>query len=206
MTGFDSPAARKAMLRESMSRLRSEFGGPGAGPAHEAAARNLLGALPPPPGAIVAGYWPIGDEMDPRPLLLALAARGHPLALPVTPARGRPLSFRAWAPGGALVPGRYGTSEPAPDAAAAVPGFLLVPLLAFDHRCNRLGYGAGYYDRTLAALPPDTVAAGLAFAAQEVVAVPVDPDDVALRAVATERGVIFRGRPAPGGKSWERTA
>jgi 5-formyltetrahydrofolate cyclo-ligase len=82
-----------------------------------------------PPGAIVAGFWPIQDEIDIRPLLAALHARGHPLALPVTGRRGEALAFRAWAPGEPLLPGRFGTSHPA--GAAVTPDVLLIPLLAF---------------------------------------------------------------------------
>ncbi|MBV9653700.1 MAG: 5-formyltetrahydrofolate cyclo-ligase, partial [Acetobacteraceae bacterium] len=115
---------------------------------------HLLGALPPQPGAVVAGFWPLPGEIDIRPLLLALAGRGHPILLPVTPARGQPLAFGRWRPGEALRPGRFGTMVPA--ASDILPDVLLVPLLAFDRRGHRLGYGAGYYDRTLAALPNAT--------------------------------------------------
>ena len=93
-----------------------------------------------PKGAIIAGYWPMHEEMDPRPLMLALAARGHALALPITPQRGQPLAFRAWAPGAALRPGPMGTSEPV-DGEELRPDVLLVPLLAFYRPGRRLGYG-----------------------------------------------------------------
>jgi 5-formyltetrahydrofolate cyclo-ligase len=157
-------------------------------------AEAVLAHYSPPPGAIIAGYWPMGEEMDPRPLMLALASRGHPLALPVTPPRGQPLSFRAWAPGAALRAGPMGTSEPA-EGTALRPDILLVPLLAFDRAGRRLGYGGGYYDRTLATLP-GAKAIGIAYAGQEMPEVPSGPQDFRLPLIATEAGVIVCGDPA----------
>ncbi len=151
-------------------------------------AAHVLRDLPPPPGAVVAGFWPMGPEIDIRPLLLALAERGHAIALPVTPKRGQPLAFRRWQPGDTLVRGPIGTSQPAPGAEALTPDWLLVPLLAFDRRGNRLGYGAGYYDRTLAGLP-GARRIGCAYACQQLDEVPAGPDDMPLHAVATEDGV-----------------
>jgi 5-formyltetrahydrofolate cyclo-ligase len=150
----------------------------------------VLGAMPPPPGAVVAGFWPLGPEIDIRPLLQALHAGGHPVALPVTPRRGQPLQFRRWRPGEALVRGPLGTSQPGPEAEALTPAWLLVPLLAFDRAGRRLGHGGGYYDRTLAALPGAT-AIGCAFAAQELDEVPAGPEDARLTAIATEAGLII---------------
>ncbi|WP_408858598.1 5-formyltetrahydrofolate cyclo-ligase [Acidiphilium sp. PA] len=147
----------------------------------------VMNACAPAAGAIVSGFWPIDDEIDVRPLMLALVARGHALCLPETPKRGLPLIFRRWAPGEPLLAGRFGTSHPVGDV--VVPDFVLVPLLAFDRAGNRLGYGAGYYDRTLAGLP-GAFRLGCGFACQEVPAVPVGPRDERLDAVATELGVI----------------
>ncbi|MCA3364276.1 MAG: 5-formyltetrahydrofolate cyclo-ligase [Roseomonas sp.] len=160
-------------------------------PARLAAA--LLAGHTPPKGAIIAGYWPMGGEMDPRPLMLALASRGHALALPITPPRGQPLAFRAWAPGAALSPGPMGTSEPV-GGDELRPDILLVPLLAFDRAGRRLGYGGGYYDRTLAALP-GAKAIGIAYAGQEMPEVPAGPQDFRLPLIATEAGVIVCGDP-----------
>lgn len=173
-------AARIAML------ARRQAADPALG---EPLAAHLLAEMPPPEGAVVAGFWPIGEEIDLRPLLLALHARGHPLVLPETPPRGLPLIFRRWTPGAPLRPGRFGTSHP--EAAEARPDWVLVPLLAFDRAGRRLGYGAGYYDRTLAALP-GVPRIGCAYAFQEMDAVPAGPYDVRLDGVATERGVIRR--------------
>ena len=141
---------------------------------------------------VISGYWPIRDEIDPRPAMQALAERGYRLALPVSIAHGEPLTFRAWAPGEALAPDIMRIETPLASAPAVVPVLLLVPMLAFDRACRRLGYGAGFYDRTLAALRRTgaTIAAGLAFSVQEVKYVPVDEADAPLDAVITERGLI----------------
>lgn len=154
---------------------------------------NFLERLRLADGATVSGFWPIGAEIDPRPLMVALADRGHPLALPVVVAAGKPLIFRAWRPGDKLIPAGFGTSVPSEDAAPAVPDVLIVPLLAFDRRGYRLGYGGGYYDRTIAALRPGgALAIGVAFAAQEVAHVPTDSFDQRLDLIVTERDAIDR--------------
>lgn len=148
---------------------------------------HVLAEYPPPAGTVVSGFWPMGEEIDIRPLLRALHERGHRIALPVTPKRGLPLAFREWAPGMAMVVEKFGTSRP--TGVELVPDFLLVPLLAFDRAGRRLGYGGGFYDRSLAGLP-GAIAVGCAYAVQEVDEVPTGPYDFFLRAVATERGVI----------------
>ena len=175
-------AKRAARLRALAVRAGCDPAASGA-----ALAERVLAECPPPDGAVVSGFWPIGEEIDIRPLLHALHARGHTIVLPVTPRRGNPLTFRTWQPGDVLEPERFGTFRPVGQA--AVPDFLLVPLLAFDRRGYRLGYGAGFYDRTLAGLPR-RFALGVAYAVQEVENVPAGPHDVRLDAVATEHGVI----------------
>jgi 5-formyltetrahydrofolate cyclo-ligase len=147
----------------------------------------VLAELPPPAGAVVGGFWPMRGEIDPRPLLEALHARGHAVVLPETPPLGRPLLFRRWWPGMEMLAGRFGTY--APTGEACDPDVLFIPLLAFDRAGRRLGYGGGYYDRTLARLP-GAVAIGCAFAAQELDEVPAADYDARLHAVVTERGVI----------------
>jgi 5-formyltetrahydrofolate cyclo-ligase len=144
------------------------------------------------PGMVVSGFSPIGNEINPLPLMRRLAERGALLALPVVIERGRPLVFRAWTFGAPLGKGVWGIREPGPDAAEVDPDVLLVPLAAFDRTGHRIGYGAGYYDLTLAGLRArkPIVAVGLAYAAQEIVAVPATVRDARLDLVLTEREII----------------
>jgi len=156
-------------------------------------AGHVLEQFAPPPGAVVAGYWPLGREIDPRPLMLALAGRGHALVLPVTGRRGEPLLFRRFRFGDRLDAGRFGTSQPGEGAEALTPDWLLVPLIAFDHRGVRIGHGAGYYDTTLAVLRARgrVTALGCGYAAQRAERLPVAADDQRLDAIATEHGVLL---------------
>jgi len=161
-------------------------------PEHRAAAAETVAARGLPvelaAGAVVAGYAPIRSEFDPMPLLRRLAAAGATLALPVIAGRDRPLRFCSFAIGEALVRGTLGIPQPAPGAPERTPDILLVPLVGFDRSGHRVGYGAGYYDRTLAALPGRrrAVAIGLAFAAQELDDLPAQPHDARLDFVLTE--------------------
>jgi 5-formyltetrahydrofolate cyclo-ligase len=154
------------------------------------AARSFPVALP--PRAIVSGFMPLGSEISPIPLMRKLAAAGAQLALPVVCGRGKPLTMRAFAFGQKLVSGVWGIREPAADAAEVFPDILLVPLLVFDRSGHRIGYGAGYYDLTLANLRArkSITACGLAFAAQEISSVPTTSRDARLDLVLTEREVI----------------
>jgi 5-formyltetrahydrofolate cyclo-ligase len=136
-------------------------------------------------GGIVAGYWPIRDEADPRGLMRALARRGAVLALPRI--EGSALSFRRREDGDALVDNQHGIAEPRADAQVVTPDVILVPLLAFDARGHRLGYGGGYYDRTLASLAARAI--GVAYSGQEIDAIDAEPHDRRLDAVVTELGV-----------------
>jgi len=101
-------------------------------------------------GRIIGGYWPLLGELDIRPLLKACHAQGHELALPCTPRKGKPLTFRVWTPSESLKAGPHGTREPFPEKEEVMPNLILVPLLAFTQHGERLGYGRGFYDRTLA--------------------------------------------------------
>jgi 5-formyltetrahydrofolate cyclo-ligase len=139
-------------------------------------------------GAAVSFYWPMGDEADPRTLADALAERGHTLALPVVIAKKSPLHFREWRAGDALVVHAFGMHEPPERARRVTPDVLLVPLLAFDAQGTRLGYGGGFYDRTLHALATKR-AIGIAYAGQEMAALPCHDHDHPLDAVLTEQGV-----------------
>jgi 5-formyltetrahydrofolate cyclo-ligase len=188
---------RKAALRAEQRRRRQAVAPCGDGAA-EAVADLLIAGFRLPEG-IVSGYWPLADELDPRPTMTRLAALGHPLALPRVQGRGRALVFHVWRPGDPLFAGPFEVMEPAPDAPLARPRILLVPLLAFDREGRRLGYGAGYYDlvlRDLRASGPPPLAIGVAFSAQEVDEVPTGPRDQPLDAVVTERAVHRCGAPA----------
>jgi len=147
------------------------------------------------PGSIVSGYSPIRSEIDPVPLMRGLAEKGARLALPAVMARGKSLAFRAWSAGDRLMLGPLGILEPSPAAAELIPDVMLVPLAAFDRAGHRIGYGAGHYDFTLAHVRKvkPIVAIGVAFAVQEIEAVPALPHDVALDYVLTEtRAFDFR--------------
>ena len=143
----------------------------------------------------VSAYWPLPGELDPRPALALLSDRGAAPALPRTVGDGQPLVFHAWQPEDHLIEGRFKVMEPAPDRAIVSPNVLLVPLLAFDRHCRRLGHGKGYYDRTLQGLKandPAVLAIGLAFAAQQVEHVPTDDFDQTLDMVITEETAYHR--------------
>jgi 5-formyltetrahydrofolate cyclo-ligase len=143
-------------------------------------------------GTVVAGYAPIRSECDPVPLMRSLAAKGAQLALPVIHMKDKELSFAEWRQGEQLVAGPFGILQPRVGAVSLEPDIVLVPLVAFDRRCHRIGYGAGYYDRTLADLRKRKVviAVGIAFAVQEVEAVPPGEHDERLDLVLTERETV----------------
>ena len=185
-------AAKQRLRPEARARRRAAYRAAGVD-AFAAAAGHFLEAIALAPGCVVSGYWPFRDEFDPRPLMAALLARGHVCALPVVAGRGKPLAFRVWRPGDELVEGTFGISAPGDDAAAATPRVLIVPLLAFDSRGYRLGYGGGYYDRTLGVLRAEgrvECAVGLGFEAQRVDAVPGGASDERLDWVVTERRAL----------------
>jgi len=152
--------------------------------------RTFLRERPVEVPCIVSGFWPIKDEIDIRPLMTALADQGYRLALPVVLGRGQPLRFRTWRPGEALEKGVFGTLQPPAEGEVAVePDVLIVPLLACDRDGWRLGYGGGFYDRTLAGLRARrrVTAIGVCFDGQVVDAVPHDGDDQRLDWLLTER-------------------
>ncbi len=156
----------------------------------------LRGVLAEHPGRALSGYLPMQSEINPIP---AMAAHRGPVGVPVTPKRGLPLSFREWSPGCRLVDGGFGTSIPA-EGNWVVPEVLIVPLVAFDRRGGRLGYGGGFYDRTLAMLRAagPTLAIGYAWGAQEDDDLPLEATDQPLDLIVTEAEVI-RPELASGG-------
>jgi 5-formyltetrahydrofolate cyclo-ligase len=150
--------------------------------------QRLIAALAPAEGQVLAGYWPMPSEADPRP---AMACHRGPVCLPVVTGRAVPLIFRAH-DGKDLVPGVFGTAHPRESQPELTPSVLIVPLLGFDRRGMRLGYGGGYYDRTLAALRNSrpVLAIGIAYAGQEMAAIPTDGFDQPLDLIVTDRETI----------------
>jgi len=164
--------------------------------AMRAAAAEAIAARPFPlkltPGTIVSGFSPMKSEINPVPLMRKLADAGARLALPAIAGRGKPLIMRAWGFGEPLASGQWGIREPVAGAPEVAPDILIVPLAAFDRAGHRIGYGAGYYDMTINAMrarKPIT-AIGIAFAAQEIPAVPATERDARLDLVLTEREII----------------
>ncbi len=158
-----------------------------ADPAAAAKAAEILFANILRPGDVVAVFWSIRDELDTTALRVGLIERGHRVALPVVVGRGQPLALRTWRPGDAMTTGPFGIREPLEGAAELVPTLIIVPFLAVDRRGYRLGYGGGYYDRTIAALPAARTV-GWGYAGQVVETVPVDQYDRRVDAVVTEAG------------------
>jgi 5-formyltetrahydrofolate cyclo-ligase len=164
------------------------------GPPRDAAARakRRIGELLPAEDLVVAGFWSMGSEIDCRSILDAIHAAGYRCCLPVVAKPRAPLMFRRWEPEMTLIPGAYGEKIPPPEIPEVAPDVLLVPGLLFDRRGFRLGYGAGYYDRTLAALraSKSITAIGLAYAGQLADDVPHDGSDEPLDWIVTEAETI----------------
>jgi len=184
----------KKQTRAKAAKLRAEAfaAAPDAG---RTVAERVLSAGFLKEGMIISAYWPMRSEIDTRPLLDALHQAGYRLSLPVVPGPDQPLLFRAWQPGDDLVLGGFKTEAPAEDKEELEPDLLFSPMLAFDREGYRLGYGGGFYDRTLEKLraKKPALAVGLAFAAQECEKAPRGPHDQPLDAIVTEREVIRPG-------------
>jgi 5-formyltetrahydrofolate cyclo-ligase len=185
-------SAIKAALRHDMTERRRDAAARAVPNAAEIARDNFLASIPLPSGATVSAFWPLPDEFDTRPIMFALHEAGHPIGLPVVEKRGLPLRFRVWEPGMPLVRGNFNVETPSKDQPECVPEILIVPLLAFDREGYRLGYGGGFYDRTIAGLRAmgPTIAVGYAYAGQEIDAVPHDGTDAQLDWVVTERAAV----------------
>ena len=187
----------KSTLREAASKRREwAFAlNPEAG---HGLAEQFMHAVAISPGLAVSGYWPLEGELDVRPLLQKLRGFGHPIGLPIVIKRGEPLVFREWRDHDDMVEGKFKVMTPPDHAPEVLPEVLLVPLLAFDPNGYRLGYGGGFYDRTLDKLRRRAqlnghrlpLAVGVAYAAQEVPEVPRGPYDQPLDWIVTERSVF----------------
>ncbi len=186
--GTPSLEERKRQARTTAKVARAEAAAEDPVATGYALCERVLGTIDFPEHCVVSAYWPIGSEIDPRPLMIHLHEDGHPIALPVTGARGNPLVFRAWRPDDSLEQAGFGTQVPLGFQPELTPRVLIVPLLAFDRTGYRLGYGGGFYDRTLARLRQSgaVLAVGVAYAAQEVAAVPRDGSDQPVDWIVTE--------------------
>ena len=180
---------KKDMRAEAIARRAAAFDKHGPDASRRLAAHGL-DFLRVPPGKIVSGFAAIRDEINPADLMLWLHAEGFHLALPVMVGKGKPLLMRAWTPGDAMAAAQWGIAEPLDDKPEVAPDVLLVPLLAFDSNGNRLGYGGGFYDRTLAKLRArkPVVAVGVAYDEQKVDVVPAESYDQRLDWVLTPSG------------------
>ena len=184
----------KADLRQEQRKKRAELFKRSTPEIYVAAAGHFLKSIVLPSGGVIAGYWPLKDEFDSRPLLEGIAAQGGRLALPVVAGDQGRLIFREWAPGAPLAPAGFGTLGPRENAQEVLPDLVITPLLAFDRRGCRLGYGGGFYDRSLTALRASgkyNLSIGLGFSAQRVQQVPVGDMDARLDGIVTETGVIW---------------
>jgi 5-formyltetrahydrofolate cyclo-ligase len=179
-------AAHKAAARKAAFARRKAAHAVG----HPGQADHLLAVLAPHRGRPLASYMAMRTEIDPTPAMVAAAAHG-PVAVPVIIGHGQPLRFRQWVPGCAMEDGGFGALIPV-TGDWIVPEVLIVPLVAFDRRGGRLGYGGGFYDRTLAALRAahPVLAIGFAWSAQEAEDIPLEPTDQPLDLIVTEAGVI----------------
>jgi len=185
-----TPALDKAVLRPRMRGLRRRLAEAAPQAARQAAAHAPLERLC--AFEVVGAYHPHGSEMDPGPLAKRLAEAGAALALPLAARRDAAFEFRLWTPGDPLAPDAFGVLSPTEAAPAVRPQLVIAPVLAFDRRGGRLGQGGGHYDRTLQNLRDagPVFILGLAFAGQEVEAIPMEPHDQRLDAILTEAGYI----------------
>ncbi len=179
----------KTGLRRELRARRRSFAA--TAPPLPAPSRLVVEALI--PGVIVASYVPVGGEADPALFDAAVIAAGGRLAWPVVIDRESPISFHI-ASADTMTDGPYGLRQPAAEGGGVVPDIILTPLVGFDSRCNRLGQGAGHYDRAFA-LWPDALRIGIAWSVQQVDALPRDPWDVPLHMIVTETETFLPGGP-----------
>lgn len=143
------------------------------------------------PAPIISGYWPIKAEPDLRPLLAEICVKGFEVALPVVETKAAPLVFRRWTPETRMQRGDWNIPVPPPDAAKILPDIMLAPMIGWDGEGYRLGYGGGYFDRTLAAMNPRPLAIGIAFHHARLPTIYPQPHDIPMEVVLTEAGQQF---------------
>lgn len=182
-------AKLKAGLREKALVQRATLSSGDRVEAAAAAAKHFLENIQIDGGISIAAYWPIRDEIDCKPLLISLMDNLHPVCLPVVMGEDVSLEFRFWEVGAPLYPAGFGTLAPAETAPVTQPDLIIIPLLGFDKRGTRLGYGQGYYDRTIAAMNKPPTLVGYAFGVQELDDIPREAHDIPLDYLVTEAGV-----------------
>jgi 5-formyltetrahydrofolate cyclo-ligase len=185
-------AAEKTRWRDELIGRRSALAVEAAAAASLCAARHLMRSVDLVAAPLVSAFWSLPGEIDTKPVLQALHALGVPTCLPRMRGRGRPLRFHHWAPGEPLQAGPFRVMQPLADDPPVLPAVMLTPLLAFDRHGSRLGWGGGFYDRTIAelrALRGPLLVVGYAFACQEVDLVPREPFDEPLDMVVTDAGM-----------------
>lgn len=182
-----SLSAEKKAARAAAFAARKAAHGAGLDAAAQAHLSAFLDATG---GGGLAGYMPLSTELDPLPVM-ARWAGAYPVCVPVVTGQGQPLLFRAWHPGARMIKGAFGAEIPL-EGAAQTPDIVIVPLVAFDRSGGRLGYGGGFYDRTLERLRAagPVLALGFAYSAQELDSLPLEPTDQPLDAIVTEAGIL----------------
>jgi 5,10-methenyltetrahydrofolate synthetase len=185
--------ARLRAERQAISvEVRSAAGEALAGHLRDLLATRFGGAQ----GRVFSAYWPIKGEPNLRPLMAELHRSGVTVALPVVEAKAAPLVFRRWTPEAQLVRGDWNIPVPPPDADALIPDITLAPLMGWDGDGYRLGYGGGYFDRTLAALYPRPFTVGIGFQSARLATIYPQPHDIPLDVILTEAGVqVVREAP-----------
>lgn len=178
---------RKAQ-RERLLESRMGIPGPERREADRKIISRLEGEVGTIRGAVVSVYWPFRGEPDLRPFMDHVVAQGGRLALPVVVERERPMVFRAWTPGNPLEDGVWGIPIPPEEAEVLAPDVVITPVVGFDRACYRLGYGGGYYDRTLASLPERPLFVGVGYAQAALESIHPQPHDVPMDLVVTEGG------------------
>jgi len=176
-------AARLAVPAEERRRVAGEI------------ASELDRLIEPGPGITVSLYWPFRGELDLRDWMRAARRRGARMALPIVEAKGRPLAFREWTPEGRMERGVWNILVPA-DGALLTPDVTIVPLVGFDPGCYRLGYGGGFFDRTLAALSPRPMVIGVGYPVTAIRTIHPQPHDIPMDVIVTGSGRVTRRVPA----------
>ncbi len=179
----------KSILRNKVKARRARLVGGDRTEAAAKAAEHFLNSVPFAETDVIGLFWPIRDEIDSKPLMLKLMEKGQTVCLPVTAGDGEPLVFRIWEPDAPLFEAGFGTLAPGALAPEAAPDVLVIPLLGFDGVGTRLGYGRGYYDKTIAAFATRPLVVGYAFAVQELNDIPREDHDIPLDMLVTETGV-----------------